>query len=57
MSTFLQQFMPYQLWRYIRMNVKIYLLAKGFIGPAHTPNAGPIIDEKIGSSRFSVHPK
>lgn len=35
MSTFSQQFMPYQLWRYIRMNIKIYLLAKGSIGPSH----------------------
>lgn len=41
MSTFSQQFMPYQLWRYVRMNIKIYLLAKGFIGPAHRPEPSP----------------
>ncbi len=39
MSSFWQQFIPYQLWRYVRMNVKIYLLAKGFIGPAHASHA------------------
>jgi hypothetical protein len=45
MSTFTQQFIPYQLWRYVRMNVKIYLLAKGFIGPAHVPEATSTIPE------------
>lgn len=35
MSKFSQQFIPYQIWRYLYLNVKIYLLAKGFIGPGH----------------------
>lgn len=40
MGTFSQQFIPYQLWRYMRMNIKIYLLAKGYIGPKHSIHEG-----------------
>lgn len=41
MATFSQQFIPYQLWRYLRLNIKIYLLAKGIVGPAHLSEARP----------------
>ncbi len=33
MSGFWQRFIPYQLWRFVVINAKMYLIAKGMIGP------------------------
>jgi hypothetical protein len=43
MYSFREQFIPYQLWRFIWLNGKIFLLAKGKIGPKHhdTPEVAP----------------
>ena len=35
MTKFWRRFIPYQLWRFAVINVKMYLIARGAIGP-HT---------------------
>ena len=35
MSTFWQRFIPYQLWRFVVINTKMYMIAKGFLGARH----------------------
>jgi hypothetical protein len=36
MNGFWQRFIPYQLWRFAVVNTKMFLIAKGLIGPKHT---------------------
>lgn len=33
MNRFWRSFIPYQLWRFAVLNVKMYLVAKGIVGP------------------------
>ena len=33
MGTFWRQFIPYQLWRYHVLNTRMYLIARGLLGP------------------------
>lgn len=35
MNRFWRSFMPYQLWRFIVINTRMYLIARGLIGPRH----------------------
>lgn len=35
MSKFSQRFMPYQFWRFLVINTRMYLISKGMIGPRH----------------------
>ncbi len=36
MGRFWRRFVPYQLWRFMVVNTKMFLIAKGLIGPKHT---------------------
>lgn len=36
MGYFWRRFLPYQLWRFLVINTKMFLIAKGIIGPSHT---------------------
>lgn len=36
MGHFWRRFPPYQLWRFAVVNTKMFLIAKGIIGPSHT---------------------
>jgi hypothetical protein len=36
MGRFWRGFLPFQLWRFLVINTKMYLVAKGVIGPRHT---------------------
>jgi hypothetical protein len=36
MGRFWRRFLPYQLWRFTLINTKMFLIAKGLIGPKHT---------------------
>ena len=33
MTRFWRGFIPYQLWRFVVINTKMYLVARGIIGP------------------------
>jgi len=33
MGRFWRRFLPYQVWRFIVINTKMYLIARGLIGP------------------------
>lgn len=33
MNRFWRSFIPYQLWRFVVVNAKMYLIAKGIVGP------------------------
>jgi len=35
MSNFNRSFIPYQLWRFIVINAKMYAIARGWVGPEH----------------------
>lgn len=35
MSRFWRRFIPYQIWRFVFINAKMFLIAKGVIGPRH----------------------
>ena len=35
MNRFWRSFMPYQLWRFLVINTRMYLIARGVIGPHH----------------------
>lgn len=35
MGRFWRRFIPYQLWRFMIINTKMFLIAKGIIGPSH----------------------
>lgn len=35
MQRFWRAFIPYQLWRFVVVNTKMLLVAKGLIGPKH----------------------
>jgi hypothetical protein len=35
MSKFWRTFFPYQLWRFVVINTRMYLIARGIIGPHH----------------------
>lgn len=36
MNRFWRSFPPYQLWRFLVINTRMYLIARGVIGPHHT---------------------
>ena len=36
MGHFWRRFAPYQFWRFLVVNTKMFLIAKGVIGPSHT---------------------
>ena len=36
MGRFWRRFIPYQLWRFAVINTKMFLIAKGIIGPSHS---------------------
>lgn len=36
MQRFWRSFIPYQVWRFAVVNTKMFLIAKGLIGPKHT---------------------
>lgn len=36
MGRFWRVFLPFQIWRFLVINTKMYLIAKGVIGPGHT---------------------
>jgi len=33
MGAFWRQFIPYQMWRFIVINTRMYLIARGLLGP------------------------
>ena len=35
MSRFWDHFWPYQFWRFLVINTRMYMIAKGMIGPRH----------------------
>ncbi len=35
MGKFWRYFWPYQLWRFLVINTKMFAIARGWIGPAH----------------------
>jgi hypothetical protein len=35
MTNFWQGFFPYQVWRFIVLNTRMYLIARGIIGHTH----------------------
>jgi hypothetical protein len=37
MNRFWNRFFPYQLWRFVVINTRMYLIARGVIGPRHAP--------------------
>lgn len=37
MNRFWRSFIPYQLWRFVVLNAKMYLVAKGIVGPHGRP--------------------
>jgi hypothetical protein len=32
-SHFMERFWPYQMWRFIVINARMYLIARGIVGP------------------------
>jgi len=37
MGLFWRYFLPLQLWRFVTINFKMYLIARGSLGPGHRP--------------------
>lgn len=37
MGKFWRNFLPLQIWRFVTINAKMYLIASGKIGPGHGP--------------------
>lgn len=35
MGRFWRYFIPYQLWRFLVINTKMYAIARGWVGPEH----------------------
>lgn len=35
MGTFWRSFLPLQIWRFFTINLKMYLIARGSLGPHH----------------------
>jgi len=35
MGRFWRYFIPYQLWRFVVINAKMFAIARGWIGPRH----------------------
>jgi hypothetical protein len=35
MGKFWRYFLPLQIWRFVAINAKMYLITSGIIGPAH----------------------
>lgn len=35
MGRFWRRFIPYQVWRFLVINTKMYLISRGIIGPHH----------------------
>jgi hypothetical protein len=38
MGLFWRRFLPLQLWRFVTLNIKMYRIARGSIGPGRRPN-------------------
>ncbi len=36
-SHFMERFWPYQFWRFVVINARMFLIARGLIGPSHGP--------------------
>jgi hypothetical protein len=52
MGTFWRRFLPLQLWRFIWINLRMYLIASGKLGPAkHQPSADPRSRRGYGPER------
>jgi hypothetical protein len=38
MGLFWRRFLPLQLWRFVTLNIKMYRIARGSIGPGQRPH-------------------
>lgn len=48
MDRFWRYFIPFQLWRFAIINAKMYLIAKGRIGP-HAHPLRPVVREPVST--------
>ena len=40
MNRFWRAFVPYQFWRFVVINARMYLIARGLVGPHHEGTTG-----------------
>lgn len=52
-SHFMQRFWPYQLWRFVVVNSRMYLMARGIIGPSRKSQDAPRTEN--GTRQASSH--
>jgi hypothetical protein len=52
-SHFMQRFWPYQLWRFFVVNTKMYMIARGIIGPERNAHGAPRTEN--GTRQASSH--